>query len=283
MFYDPDLITTRFAPSPSGLLHLGHAYSALFAAEQAKEAGGRFLLRIEDIDRGRCRPEFETAILEDLAWLGLTWEEPVLRQSDCFERYDHFLHTLEEAGLTYPCFCTRKEIQAEIEKAPSAPHGPDGPLYPGTCRALDPVEAQARVEAGEPHCIRFNMEKAVYMTGPLTFTDRRLGKIQVDGMSCGDVVLARKDTPTSYHLSVTVDDALQGVTLITRGEDLLHATHVHRLLQSLYGFPEPEYHHHPLLTDENGKRFAKRDKSLTLRSLREAGKSPDEIRVMAGF
>ena len=274
---------TRFAPSPSGLLHLGHAHSALFAAREAARIGGTFLLRIEDIDLGRCRPEFDTAILEDLAWLGLTWPEPVLHQSERFPLYDKFLHVLEDGGLTYPCFCTRKDIQAEIADAPRAPHGPDGPLYPGTCRALNPIEARDRVAAGEPHAIRLDMAKAAHMTGPLTFTDLDRGRIDVHPETCGDIVLARKDVPTSYHLSVTVDDALQHVTLVTRGEDLLHATHIHRVLQELLGLPEPEYRHHGLLTDKDGKRYAKRDRALTLAALREAGKSPAEVRAMAGF
>lgn len=272
--------TTRFAPSPSGRLHLGHAYSALFAYEQAQKADGRFLLRIEDIDITRCKREFEDGIKEDLAWLGLTWEEPVLRQSDHFNRYETFLHSLEEAGLTYPCFCTRKEIQAEVANAPRAPHGPDGALYPGTCKHRDREEAQDLIARGKPHAIRLHMDKAAKLAGPLTFTDRAHGTIRVRPESCGDVVLARKDVPTSYHLAVTIDDALQHVTLVTRGDDLLHATHVHRVLQALLGLPEPEYHHHPLLTDESGKRFAKRDKAPTLLSLRESGHSPGDLRQL---
>lgn len=274
---------TRFAPSPSGRLHLGHAHSALFAAREAAAIGGVFLLRIEDIDTGRCRPEFEDGILEDLAWLGLDWAQPVLRQSDRFPLYDKFLHVLEEGGLTYPCFCTRKEIQAEIDAAPRAPHGPDGPLYPGICKHLDPVEARDRVAAGEAHAIRIHMDRAARMTGPLSFIDTDRGRIAVHPESCGDVVLGRKDVPTSYHLAVTVDDALQHVSRVTRGEDLLHATHVHRVLQTLLGFPEPEYRHHGLLTDEQGRRFAKRDKSLTLEAMRQSGLSAAEVRTRAGF
>lgn len=276
-------VTTRFAPSPTGLMHLGTAYSALFAHAQARRAGGRFLLRIEDIDRGRCRPEYEDALRRDLEWLGLEWDGPVRRQSEHLDLYHRFLHALEDAGLTYPCFCTRAEIQAEIAAAPSAPHGPDGPLYPGVCKHLPAREAAARVAAGEPHAIRLRMDRAVRMTGPLAFRDRGRGEIAVAPESCGDVVLARKDTPTSYHLSVTVDDALQYVTLVTRGEDLLHATHVHRVLQSLLGLPAPEYHHHRLLLAEDGRRFAKRDRALTVQALREAGKSPAEVRDMTGF
>lgn len=274
---------TRFAPSPSGLLHLGHAHSALFAAREAEETGGVFLIRIEDIDVGRCKPEFEAAILEDLEWLGLKSAEPVLRQSERFGLYDKFLHVLEEAGITYPCFCTRKEIQAEIDAAGSAPHGPDGPLYPGICKSLSHQEAEDRVAADEPHAIRLHMDRAAQMTGPLTFHDMDRGIIDVRPETCGDIVLARKDVPTSYHLSVTVDDGLQHISRVTRGEDLLHATHVHRVLQALLGLPEPEYRHHGLLTGEDGKRFAKRDKSQTIASMREAGISPEEVRALAGF
>jgi glutamyl-Q tRNA(Asp) synthetase len=272
---------TRFAPSPTGLLHIGHAYSALFAARAAE--GGRFLLRIEDIDLGRCRTEFEKAIYEDLSWLGLEWERPVRRQSDHFDDYRAALRKLDEMGLIYPCFCTRKDIQREVEHAGRAPHGPDGLLYPGTCRALSRPERRDLIAAGEPHALRLDLTTAIATTGPLTFEDGERGRIEVNGMSCGDVVLARKDVPTSYHLAVTVDDAIQGVTLVTRGEDLRHATHIHRILQALLGLPEPGYWHHPLLTDDEGKRFAKRDRSLTIRALREAGKSAAEVRLIAGF
>ena len=274
-------IVTRFAPSPTGRLHVGHAYSALFAARAAK--GGRFLLRIEDIDLARCRPEFEEGVYEDLAWLGLTWETPVRRQSDHFDDYRAALRKLDDMGLLYPCFCTRKDIQNEIENAGHAPHGPDGVLYPGTCRALSPGERRDLVAAGEPHALRLDMARAIESTAPLIFEDRAHGRIAVEGHGCGDVVLARKDVPASYHLAVTLDDAIQGVSLVTRGEDLLHATHIHRILQALLGLSEPEYWHHPLLTGEDGRRFAKRDRSLTIQALREAGKSPAEVRALAGF
>lgn len=274
---------TRFAPSPTGFLHLGHAHSALFAAREAEAIGGVFLIRIEDIDLGRCKPEFEAAILDDLAWLGLSPAEPVLRQSERLVLYDKFLHVLEEAHLTYPCFCTRKEIQSEIDGAQSAPHGPDGPLYPGICKTLDSAVAADRIAAGQPHAIRLHMDRAAHMAGPLTFHDLDRGKIDVRPETCGDVVLARKDIPTSYHLSVTVDDGLQHVSRVTRGDDLLHATHVHRVLQALLGLPEPEYRHHGLLTDKDGKRFAKRDRSLTIAALREAGHTPADVRASAGF
>ncbi len=275
------MTVTRFAPSPTGRLHIGHAHSALFAARAA--AGGRLLLRIEDIDAGRCRPEFEDGIYQDLEWLGLAWGSPVRRQSDHMDDYRAALERLDAIGLIYPCFCTRKEIQAEIARAGHAPHGPDGPLYPGTCKGLEPEERGGRLESGEAHALRLDMQKAAASTGALSFTDRAAGRIEVDGPGCGDVVLARKDTPTSYHLAVTVDDALQGVTLVTRGQDLLHATHVHRVLQALLDLPEPAYHHHELLTGADGRRFAKRDRSLTIQVLREAGESPAGVRAMAGF
>lgn len=272
---------TRFAPSPTGLLHLGHAHSALFAARAA--GAGRFLVRLEDIDPGRCRREFEAAILDDLAWLGLEWERPVRRQSEHLDDYAAALARLEALGVIYPCFCTRKDIQDEITRAGHAPHGPDGVLYPGTCRRLDPARAAARREAGESFALRIDMERAAAMAGPLHWHDRAAGRQAADPAAFGDVVLARKDTPTSYHLAVTVDDAVQGVTLVTRGADLFAATHVHRLLQALLGLPVPDYHHHRLLTDESGRRFAKRDRSLTIAALRQAGHSPAELRRMAGF
>ncbi|MEX0692995.1 MAG: tRNA glutamyl-Q(34) synthetase GluQRS [Rhodospirillales bacterium] len=275
---------TRFAPSPTGNLHLGHAYSALFAFDAARDTGGAFKLRIEDIDQTRCRPEFEQQIEHDLTWLGLVWETPVRRQSEHFDDYRKALHTLAEQGLCYPCFCTRKEIEAEIDAAGGAPHGPDGALYPGTCLHLDTAERQGRIAAGEPHAVRLDMQEACHRSGPLSWLDRGLGKRQARPEQFGDVVLARKDTPTSYHLAVTVDDHLQGITLVTRAIDLAEATDVHRLLQHLLGLDQPEYHHHALLHGADGKRFAKRDKSKTLESLRSEGATPDDIRQMiAGF
>jgi glutamyl-Q tRNA(Asp) synthetase len=274
---------TRFAPSPTGRLHLGHAYSALFARQLAEAAGGRFLLRIEDIDATRCKPEFEAGILEDLAWLGLRWEEPVLRQSERMGVYAKALATLEARGLLYPCFCTRKDIAREIAAAGHAPHGPDGPVYPGTCRSLAAAEGAERIAAGAPYALRLVMEDAIAAAGVLTFTDRTAGRIAVNAAPFGDVVLARKEVPASYHLAVVVDDAAQGVTLVSRGEDLMPATHVHRLLQALLGLPEPGYVHHRLLADAAGRRFAKRDRGLTLEALRVAGRSPAEVRRMAGI
>jgi glutamyl-Q tRNA(Asp) synthetase len=272
---------TRFAPSPTGELHLGHAYAALFAWRHAGADPVRFRLRIEDLDAGRSRPEWEAAIRRDLAWLGISTDAPAMRQSERAEAYRAALDRLDAAGLLYPCFCTRADIRAEIEGAGAAPHlprhGPDGPLYPGTCRRLDPIERRARIAAGEGHALRLDVARAQTQTGTLTWTDRARGKHTATPALFGDVVLARKDAAASYHLAVTVDDAAQGVTLVTRADDLLPATHLHRLLQALLGLPVPLWHHHPLLTDEMGKRFAKRDRALTLRALREAGLPPADV------
>jgi glutamyl-Q tRNA(Asp) synthetase len=276
-------IVTRFAPSPTGRLHLGHAYSALFAEAAARQAGGRFLLRIEDIDQGRCRPEFEQAIREDLAWLGLSWEEPVRRQSEHMEDYRAALERLQSMGLLYPCFCTRKQIAAELARAGQAPHGMEGPLYPGTCRTLDAATRQRRSAAGESYALRLDVAAAKSRTGRLAWHDRERGDVEAKPEMFGDVVLARKEMPTSYHLACSLDDHLQGVTLVTRGQDLFEATHIHRLLQALLGLRTPDYHHHRLITDESGRRFAKRDKAPTLAALRESGISPAEVRQLAGF
>jgi len=279
----PAPTVTRFAPSPSGRLHLGHAHAALFAARAAKESGGRFLLRIEDIDLGRCTPDFEAAIYQDLAWLGLAWETPVRRQSEHLADYRAALDRLAAMGLLYPCFCTRREIAAEIAAAARAPHGPDGPLYPGTCRGLSEAERERRRDAGDPHALRLDVAAAVAASGPLTWHDRGRGTRAAEPALHGDVVLARKDIATSYHLAVTLDDAAQGVTLVTRGEDLLPATHVHRLLQALLGLPVPDWHHHGLIGDATGRRLAKRDDARAIASLRAAGTSPAEVRALAGF
>jgi glutamyl-Q tRNA(Asp) synthetase len=284
-------IITRFAPSPSGHLHLGHAYSALFAEQAALEAGGKFLLRIEDIDLTRCRPEFEMAILEDLAWLGLIWEAPVRRQSDHLSEYGAALAKLDDLGLIYPCFCTRKEIRAEIKEVNGAPHdateGKRGPIYPGTCKKLYSEDRELRILEGHPYALRLNMKRAILLAGKkignLDWMDLDNGKQRATPEIFGDVMLARREDPTSYHLSVVVDDAAQGVNLITRGDDLREVTHVHCLLQGLLGFNVPDYRFHQLLTDEKGKRFAKRDKSLTLKILRGEGKTPENIKAMAGW
>lgn len=279
----PPAIVTRFAPSPTGRLHLGHAYSALFAESLARQAGGRFLLRIEDIDPARCRPEFETGIFEDLAWLGVTWETPVRRQSDHLADYRTALDRLEGAGLLYPCFCSRKEIQAEIARSIAAPHGPEGPLYPGTCRALPAGERRSRVSQGRPYALRLDVGASLARTGPLTWRDLGRGIILAEPQLLGDVVLGRRDAPASYHLAVTLDDHLQGVTLVTRGEDLLVATHIHRLLQALLDLATPAYRYHRLLTNDKGERLAKRDGAMTLSALRRAGHTPADVRAMAGF
>ncbi len=278
------LLTTRFAPSPTGYLHLGHAYSALFACGAARAERGKFLLRIEDIDPTRCRPEFAEALLEDLRWLGLEWEEPVRRQSEHMEDYVAALSKLRTLGLLYPCFCTRREIENEVMASAAAPHlavqGPDGPLYAGTCRILDPDEREKKLRRNEAASWRLDVTKALAMTGPLYWNDRTAGRVSAAPMDFGDVVLARKDVATSYHLSVTVDDHLQHVTLVTRGKDLFRATDIHRLLQALLGFATPDYHHHELLTDATGRRLAKRDRDMTLRALRAAGKTAVEVREM---
>jgi glutamyl-Q tRNA(Asp) synthetase len=275
------MIVTRFAPSPTGLLHLGSAYSALFAHETARREGGRFLLRIENIDIGRCRPEHERALLEDLAWLGLRWEEPVRRQSEHMPDYRAGLDRLDAMGVLYPCFCTRADIAA----AASAPHVGDPssvePVYPGTCRGLAKDEVARRIAAGASPAQRLDVAKAMALAGPLDWRDRARGVFTVD--VADDVVLARKDIGTSYHLAVTLDDHLQGVTLVTRGEDLLAATPIHRLLQALLGLDVPEWHHHRLLHDESGTRLAKRKDSISIKYLREAGDTPASIIARLGL
>ena len=279
----PSGTVTRFAPSPTGQLHLGHAYSALFAENAARREGGRFLLRIEDIDPARCRPEFEAAIYEDLAWLGLQWEKPVRRQSEHLDEYRAALDRLSKMQLVYPCFCSRKEIQAEIAQAASAPQGPDGPLYPGTCRGLGPAERERRVAEDRPYALRLDVAAACRKTGELHWHDRERGTIAAQPELLGDVVLGRRDVPASYHLAVTLDDHRQAITLVTRGEDLFAATHVHRLLQALLDLATPDYHHHRLLTNAKGERLAKRDGALALSALRQGGRSPAEVRALAGF
>jgi glutamyl-Q tRNA(Asp) synthetase len=254
------MTVTRFAPSPNGPLHLGHAYSAIVAHDLAKARGGRFLLRIEDIDGVRSRPELAEEFRADLAWLGLEWEE-VPAQSTRIAAYAAAAERLRTEGLLYPCRCTRTEIAAAATKL-----GPDGPVYPGTCRG-------AAVDPAEPSAWRLNMAEALRRTGPLTWTDELAGEQQARPELGGDVVLVRKDveTPASYHLAATVDDAADGITLVTRGTDLFPATHVHRLLQALLGLPVPAWHHHPLLLDETGKKLAKRRGSPSLADRRLAG------------
>lgn len=282
------MIVTRFAPSPTGLLHVGHALAAITAFEAARDAGGRFLLRIEDIDVTRARAEFEQAIYEDMGWLGLSWEKPVRRQSEHFADYKHALERLDTMGVLYPCFCTRKEIADEIARAVEAPHGPEGPLYPGICRALS-HETRTQRMANEVYALRLDVAKAQARVGSLKFEEQGKGPLGETGAQSakpellGDVVLARKEMPASYHLAVAVDDALQGVTLVTRGRDLFPATHIQRLLQALLELPVLSYHHHRLVLDETGKKFSKRDQSVTLRYLRESGSTPADIRKSIGL
>lgn len=276
-------LITRFAPSPTGPLHLGHAFSALTAWDLAQAAGGTFLLRIEDIDRARCKPEFEAQIYDDLQWLGLSWPKPVMRQSDRTAAYDAALARLESLGVTFRCTCTRGEIRAALA-APQegAVTGPDGPVYPGTCRHAGHTDPGA--------AIRLDMARATALTGPVGFEETgplHQGPYQYapDWLveNIGDVVLARRDIGTAYHLAVTLDDAAQGITLVTRGADLFGATAIHAVLQSLLGLPTPAYHHHRLIRDETGKRLAKRDDSRALALYRAAGESPAEIRRRVGL
>jgi glutamyl-Q tRNA(Asp) synthetase len=254
---------TRFAPSPTGALHLGHAFAAMAAEAWARLSGGRFLLRIDDLDHTRCRPLFEQAIYEDLAWLGLAYDPLVRRQSDCMAEYAAALERLRALDVLYPCFCTRAEIQAELAAMAGAPQGPEGPLYPGTCRALSADSRAARMATGAPSAWRIDMKRAA--TG------------------LGDVVLSRKETPASYHLAVVVDDAATGVTLVTRGADLESATDLHRHLQRLLGLPSPAYAHHRLILDESGKRLAKRDQARSLSQLRAEGATPADIRRLVDW
>ena len=283
-------VVTRFAPSPTGYLHLGHAFAALYAADLASRSGGRFLVRVEDTDRTRARPEYYDAIFEDLAWLGLAWETPVRRQSEHFGDYAQALDQMKASGFAYPCFCTRKEIEAEFAASVSAPHGPDGPLYPGTCHALSESERTRRIARGDAHAWRLDVSRAVAsLGGTLTFDELgsgpqgERGSIAVKADLFGDFVLARKDAPASYHLAVVVDDALQGVTLVTRGNDLFAAAHVHRLLQALLKLPVPQYSHHRLILDASGKRLAKRDQATTLKHLRAGGWTSARVRETLGL
>jgi len=280
---------TRFAPSPTGYLHVGHAFAALTAYDAARAEGGAFVLRIEDIDQARCRPEYEAAIFEDLAWLGLEWEVPVRRQSEHFDEYAAAVARLDRIGVLYPCFCTRKEIAEEVAHAVDAPHGPEGPHYPGTCRALFPEQRADRMRT-EPYALRLDVAKACEHLGrPIHFDERgrgpdgERGQCRVQPQRLGDVVLARKELPGSYHLAVALDDDLQGIQLVTRGEDLFHATHIQRLLQELLGLRVPIYAHHRLIVDEAGKKFSKRNEAVTLRALRAAGATPADIRKRLGF
>ncbi len=266
---------TRFAPSPTGRLHLGHGFSALMAHDFARAAGGAFLLRVEDIDFGRSRPEFVDGIIEDVEWLGMMPDGEIVYQSERLHLYAAALDRLKGEGLVYPCFCTRSAISAEIAASASAPHGPDGPVYPGTCRSLTGAERERR--ANVPHAWRLDIGKALgSVRGTLTWSEGNT-EVVAQPYLLGDVVLARKDAPSSYHLSVTVDDAAQGVTDVVRGRDLYHATHVHRLLQALLGLPTPTYHHHALLLGPDGQRLAKRHGAPTIAALRQAGADPAQL------
>lgn len=262
-----DNIVTRFAPSPTGPLHLGHALSAIRAHDLARAGSGIFLLRIEDIDGTRSRPEHVAGILTDLAWLRLSFDGPVLHQSTRQAAYQAALDRLSAMGLLYPCFCTRADIAASVG-APQA--GDDASIYPGMCRGLTTAERRSRI-ANTPHALRIDMARAVARAGMLDWHDADAGRVIADPLAHGDVVLARKDAPASYHLAVTVDDAAQGVTDVVRGADLFAATHVHRLLQALLGLPTPRYHHHALLVDDQGRRLAKRTGAPSLAQLRAAG------------
>lgn len=259
----------------------------------ARSAAGKFVLRIEDIDPGRSRPEFEQAIFEDLTWLGLCWDEPVRRQSQHFGDYAAAIAKLESMGLVYPCFCTRKEIEAEIARSAEAPQLSDfsAALYPGTCKRLDPGERTRRLAAGAPYALRLDCAKALLAirSQTLTFDEKGVGPTGETGHQIarpeliGDIVLARKDLPASYHIAVVTDDALQGITLVTRGHDLFPASHTQRLLQALLGLPAPAYAHHRLVLDAHGRKFSKRDGAVTLRSLRQSGATPADIRSIVGI
>ncbi len=273
------MTTTRFAPSPTGRLHLGHAYSAIVAHDAARAAGGvggsvgggAFRLRIDDIDAGRVRSEFRAAIDGDLAWLGLTIDGPVVVQSGRLRRYQAALDRLRGAGLIYPCFCTRAEITAEIAASASAPHGADGPAYPGTCRGLSAAQVVDRLAAGKAAAWRLDVATAMARAGALRWQDALIGGVVAQPQAAGDVVLWRRDGGPAYHLASTLDDADMGIELVVRGVDLFSATHIHRLLQTLLDLPTPAYHHHPLIAGADGRRLAKRDDAAALITLREAG------------
>ena len=283
----------RFAPSPNGYLHLGHAFSAMLNADLARESDGRFLLRIEDIDPTRCRAEFEDAINEDLAWLGLHWEKPVRRQSEHFAEYRAALEKLTALGLVYPSFESRAEITrliAEREKEAPCLRDPDGaPLYPGTARGLSPDEREQLLKSGAPYALRLDMAAACARVGQLNWRETgegpqgETGAVAADPTAWGDIIIARKETPTSYHLAVVVDDSLQGVSEVVRGQDLFWSTSVHRLLQQLLGLPQPVYRHHRLIRDAAGHKLSKSTEATGLRELRAAGATSTEVRRRVGL
>lgn len=266
----PQHLVTRFAPSPTGRLHIGHGYSALLAHDLARTSGGAFLLRIEDTDITRCRPAFTEGIYEDLRWLGIGWDGLMI-QSTRLAAYDAALERLKALGVVYPCFCTRGDIARELAASLHAPHGADGPLYPGTCRALSADARAARIARGEPHSWRLDMGAALARTGPLVWTDAAAGAVAVDPLALGDLIVKGRDRPASYHLAVVVDDAAQGITHVVRGQDVFASTHAHRTLQALLGLPTPFYRHHALVVDAAGKRLAKRSAGLSLAELRARG------------
>ncbi len=275
-------VTTRFAPSPTGLLHLGHVHAATVARDAARAAGGRYLVRMEDIDPQRARPDYAQAIIEDLDWLGLGGDGPVRVQSHHLVEYRAALGGLAARGLAYPCFCSRAEIARELAASAAAPHAPDGsPPYPGTCRAQPADRVAALLAQGAPHAWRLDMAAALRDAPRLRFFERAEGWIEANPVRFGDVVLGRRDAPASYHLCVVHDDAAQGVTLVTRGGDLRPATHLHVLLQHLLGLPTPNYAHHALLHGPDGARLSKRDGAACVRALRQAGLSADEVRERA--
>jgi glutamyl-Q tRNA(Asp) synthetase len=274
----------RFAPSPNGYLHLGHAYSALLNADLARAAGGRLLLRIEDIDDVRSTPEYEAAIYEDLGWLGVSWETPVRRQSEHHADYNAAMAKLDAMGLIYPAFESRTEIARFIAESEPWPRDPDGaPRYPGMSKSLDRAERQRLIAAGAPYALRLDMAAAVARTGPLQWDEHERGTVDADPLAWGDIILARKLTPNSYHLSVVVDDAAQGVTDVVRGQDLFPSTSVHRVLQALLGLPAPRYRHHRLVLDDENRKLSKSTQATGLRELRAQGMSAADIRRRAGL
>jgi len=283
----------RFAPSPNGYLHLGHAYSALLNHDMARDLGGRLLLRIEDIDVSRCRPQYEAAIYQDLGWLGISWDTSVRRQSEQFDDYRAALAKLEAQGLIYPSFESRSEIAALVaarDRQGRWPRDPDGvPLYPGDARQLPAAERERRRRAGEPYALRLALDAAIARAGVLTWTETgsgpqgQTGVVEAAPQMWGDVVLARKEVPASYHLAAAVDDALQGVTDVVRGQDLFWATGIHRLLQVLLGLPQPVYHHHKLILDVDGRKLSKSTQATSLRELRAAGATAADVRRMVGL
>lgn len=274
----PGTVVTRFAPSPSGPLHVGHLLAALQARRLADAHGGRCLLRVEDIDQRAQRPEYLELMYEDLAWLGLSFDGEVMVQTRRFDVYRAVLEQLRQLGLLYPCFCTRAEIKNQVAEMGRAPHATLGYLYPGTCRHLPPEQVAEKLAAGVPHTWRLDMQRVQDIIGCPTWHDMLRGTQRCVPTAYGDVVLARKDFPASYHLAVVVDDAAQGVTHVTRGADLFDSTHIHRALQGVLGLPVPQYCHHALLRDNQGKRLAKRDGARSIASLREAGYTPQQVR-----